>query len=353
MFKLPFLKKKALDKGKPPGIISPDGDLSGVRATIHETHYHSDILIDSLSHSLDEINLLDNQVNWYHIIHPGGEILEKLKARLDLHDLVLTDIMDQSLRPKLEVHESYIFVSLNHFRYNSVENTLDSVQNGILLGSNYVFSFQNADNTIFQDIFRRLKSKAGRIRKHKADYLFFTLLDIIVDQHFVLLDSFSEKLSDMEEELLDSPESSILEEIYLLRKHLSILFRGIRPLRLIIKELMEEDNGLIRDSTDRFLKSLYDDIYQLIETIELFRETLSSNLEVYLSSTNNKINETMKVLTSIATIFIPLTFIAGIYGMNFKYMPELAWDYAYFSVLGFMLLVAGSIVYYFKRKGWW
>jgi magnesium transporter len=265
---------------------------------------------------------------------------------------MLEDILNTQQRPKMEDYENCIFVVLKMLFLADDEANIRSEQVSLVLGSGYVLSFQEMTGDVFEPVRRRIRSRKGRICKRGPDYLLYALVDAIVDYYFVLLEKIEEKLEVLEDAVFDNPTMPALVEIQRLKVELLRFRKAIWPLRETINGLLREESELIDEKTEIFLKDVYDHTIQVIDTVEGFRDTVSGLLDVYLSSLSNRMNEVMKVLTIIATIFIPLTFIAGIYGMNFDYMPELRIPWAYPAVGVAMLAVALFMIAYFRRKGW-
>jgi len=279
-------------------------------------------------------------------------IIEKIGAHFGIHPLVLEDILHTGQRPKAEDLGDYLFIVLRMLYHDEREDVMIGEQVSLLLGPNYVISFQEREGDIFNPVRERIKNSRGRIRKGGADYLAYTLLDAIVDHYFVILEKMGEKIESLEEELVTNPTPATLQTIHTLKKDLIFLRKSVWPLREVINGLERGESPLITEPTGIYLRDVYDHTIQVIDTIETYRDMVTGMLDIYLSSLSNRMNEVMKVLTIIATIFIPLTFIAGIYGMNFKYMPELEWHWGYFGVLIAMVVIVGFMGLYFKRKRW-
>ncbi len=232
------------------------------------------------------------------------------------------------------------------------DGEFQSKQVSLVLGRGYVISFQEQPGDAFERIRERLRAGAGRLRSEGADYLFYALLDAIVDSYFSVIEVFGERIEAVEEEVVADPDRETLQAIYALKRSLVALRRSVWPLRDVVAELERGDSPLIRESTLVYLRDVYDHTIEVAETVETYRDTMSGLLDVYLSSQSSRMNEIMKVLTIIATIFIPLTFIAGLYGMNFAYMPELRHPWGYPAALTLMAIIAGVMLLYFKKKGW-
>jgi magnesium transporter len=223
-------------------------------------------------------------------------------------------------------------------------------QFSLILGPNYVISFQEKFGDVFNPIRERLRKAKGRIRKMGADYLMYALIDSIVDNYFIVLEKIAERIEELEEDVISNPSPEILQTLHNLKRELIVLRKSVWPQREVVSGLERGESSLIQEKTAVFLKDLHDHTFQVIDTTETLRDIVSGMLDVYLSSVSNRMNEIMKLLTIIATIFIPLTFIAGVYGMNFEYMPELAWPWAYFATLGIMLIVFVVMLIWFRRK---
>ena len=278
------------------------------------------------------------------------EIIEKIGKRFGIHPLVLEDIVNTGQRPKMEDFGGYVYVVLKMLHPEKDE--IKSEQVSIVLGPNFVISFQERPGDVFNPVRERLRNAKGRVRKMGADYLTYALVDMIVDNYFAILENFGERIECIEEELIDKPSPDKLQVIQTLKRELIFLRKSVWPLRELISGLERSESPLIADTTPIYLRDVYDHTIQVIDTVESHRDMVSGMLDTYLSSVSNRMNEVMKVLTIIATIFIPITFVAGIYGMNFQNMPELSWPWGYFGALGVMGCIGATMVLYFRRKGW-
>ena len=291
---------------------------------------------------------------WINIegIHETN-IVEKIGNGFDVHSLALEDILNTDQRPKVEDFDNNIFIVLKMLSYNDLTGEVITEQVSLILGSNFVISFQEGiEGDVFNPIRERIRGNKGRIRKMGADYLLYRLSDAIVDNYFIILEKIGEKIEALEVELLKNITPETMHKIHHLKRELIFLRKSVWPLREIVGWLLREDTVLIKQPTKIFLRDIYDHTIQVMDSIETFRDMLSSMLDIYLSNINNKINTVMKFLTIIATLFMPATFIVGIYGMNFKYMPELDWKWGYPAVLILMLAIAISMIIYFKKKKW-
>jgi len=295
-------------------------------------------------------------ISWLNVdgIHQA-QVIEEIGTNLDIHPLVMEDILNTSQRPKIEDFDEYIYIVLKMLYWNEEHSEVESEQVSLILGDTYVITFQEGDKAgkdVFDTVRARIRGGKSRIVKRHADYLIYSLFDAIVDNYFVILEHLGEQIADLEEELVTDPTIDTLQFIHNLKRELLFLRKYVWPLREVVSRFEKDETDLIEESTSIYLRDVYDHTIQVIDTIETFREMISGMLDIYLSSISNKMNEVMKVLTIIATVFIPLTFIAGIYGMNFVYMPELQWRFGYFIVLFIMALIFIGMIIYFRRRRW-
>ncbi len=350
-----FMKKRSQKAGLPPGTLVYTGDRPAKDVEVSVAHYNAQDYKETLQKTFRECPLgLDaSHITWINLngIHQV-ENLESLGDCYHLHPLVLEDIINPDQRPKVEDYDDYLFIILKMLHLKEKTDDLFTEQVSIVLGKNFVISFQEDDQDTFDPVRQRLKVGKGRLRGEGADFLAYTLLDLVVDHYFVILERLGEIIEDLEDELVGNPTPVTLNRIHRLKRDMIILRKSVWPLREVVSQLERRESPLIKDSTNLYLKDLYDHVIQVIDNIETFRDILAGMLDIYLSSLSNRLNEVMKVLTMIATIFIPLTFIAGVYGMNFKHMPELEWPWGYYSALSAMALVSLGMILYFRKKGW-
>jgi magnesium transporter len=292
-------------------------------------------------------------VTWFDVdgVH-HTELLEEFGRVFELHPLVMEDIVNTSQRPKLEDFDKYIFVALKMITYDRKTRTVSSEHVSLVLGDSYVISFQEDPGDVFEPVRNRIRSGKGRIRKSGADYLFYALLDAVVDYYFEVLEQLSDDIEELEQEVVERATSITLRNVHNLKREMILLRRSVWPIREAVNMLVRDESELVTDSTRLFLRDLYDHTIQVIDTVETLRDILSGLLDVYLSSLSNRMNEIMKVLTIMSSIFIPLTFIVGVYGMNFKYMPELDSPWGYPSVWIVMVLTALGLLALFRKKRW-
>jgi len=347
--------KRSTKAGLPPGSLIHIGEMKEERVRFTIFDYDEDHLsetemktVEECFHSKDK-----NTVSWVNIdgIHQV-DVIEKIGTHFGLNTLVLEDILNTDQHPKLEDFENYIYVVMKMLSFDEVVNKITTEQVSFILAPKLVLSFQERIGDTFDPVRERLRTSKGRIRKMDADYLAYALIDSIVDNYFIILEKIGDKIDFIEEELVTDPTPDTLQMIHELKRELITLKRSIWPLREILSRLGLMESTLIMESTNVYLKDVHDHIIHIIDTIETYKEMLSGMLDIYLSSLSNKMNEVMKVLTLVATIFIPLTFIAGVYGMNFQHMPELAWKWSYPVVWIVMISVSMSMVLYFKRMKW-
>ncbi len=280
------------------------------------------------------------------------DILEKCGAIFGLHPLVLEDILNTGHRPKFEEHDDFLFLVLKMLSLPEQGTEIRVEQISLIVGRNHLLTFQEREEDLFDGVRDRLRGNRGKIRKRGADYLAYALIDAIVDGHFVILERIGDEIERLEDELLGNPSPETLRSIHQLKREMILLRKSVWPLRELIGALQRCESPLIAEGTDIFLRDVYDHTIQIIDTVETFRDMLSGMLDLYLSSVSNRMNEIMKVLTVIATIFIPLTFLAGVYGMNFDYLPELRWRWGYAAFWGLSLLCALGMARFFRGKKW-
>ena len=349
---IPGRSKKA---GLPPGTIVHVGEKRQEKVKLSVINY------DGVNFQEKEIRNVEEalsfrkktSVMWLNIdgVHQP-EIIEQAGKTFGLHPLVAEDIASTVQRPKMEDFDDYIFVVLRMLRFDELENQTKTEQISFVLGRGFVVSFQESEGDVFDPIRERLRSNKGRIRKMGADYLAYALIDAVVDNYFMILEKLGETIEEIEDKLVTNPTSETLQTLHDLKREIIFLRKSVWPLREVINRLERSESALIMKSTFVYLRDVYDHTIQVMDSVETFRDMLSGMLDIYLSSISNRMNEVMKVLTVIATIFIPLTFIAGIYGMNFEYMPELGHPWGYPAVLVVMLTIALVMLVYFRRKNW-
>ena len=350
-----FIKKRSKKAGLPPGTLVHIGERKTEKIKITIMDYDETQFHVKETETLEECYPFKDRptIIWINIdgIHEI-ETLEKLGDCFGLHPLTLEDILNTDQRPKIEDYGEYIFIVLKMLYPDDKTGEILAEQVSLVLGQNFVISFQEREGDTFNSVRERIRSGKGRIRKMGADYLVYSLLDSIVDNYFIILEKLGERIEFLEEKLIINPVPEAINLIHKLKREMIFLRRSVWPLREVIGSIERGESSLIKGSTNIYLRDVYDHTIQVIDTIETFRDILSGMLDIYLSSVSNRLNAVMKVLTIIATIFMPLTFIAGIYGMNFKYMPELEWRLGYPVILLAMVSIGVLMLVSFRKKKW-
>jgi len=349
-----LVRKRAQKVGLPPGSLVYTGEKVDEQVSITLIDYDEQHYQENEVAGFDQCLLIKDKpgVTWIKVngIHQVAN-LEKLGECFNLHPLTLEDILNTDQRPKSEDFEDYLYIVLRIINY-SEEREISSEQISLILGSNFLISLQESNGAIFAPVLDRLRTSKGRIRKSGADYLAYALMDLIVDNYFVVLEQFGEALEYLEEEVVKRPTPETLQDIHRFKYDMIMLRKSVWPLREVVGHLERKESDLIQDATGIYFKDVYDHTIVAIDNIETYRDILSGMLDIYLSSISNRLNQIMKVLTVIATIFMPLTFMAGVWGMNFKHMPELEWVWGYPMALGLMVVVSLCMIHYFHRKKW-
>ena len=341
--------------GQIPGALVYTGKKEDVKLHLHSFDYtDNDIHEKDLSNIEEAFVFKDTEsVKWVNLNGLNNiKEIETIGSYYQLHPLLLEDIVNTSQRPKIDEYKSYIFIVLKMMYYDDNE-TIISEQVSFVLGKNYVLTFQEAEGDVFDGVRDRIRHKKGRIRTEGADYLLYALIDAIVDHYYAIIETMGNKIEDLEDDLFNGiSQEEISHQIQDLKREVLKVRRAIFPLREIIGRIEKDPNSLIEEQTTHFFRDVYDHIIQVTENLDIYREMIWSLMDMYMTTISNKMNEVMKVLTIIATIFIPLTFIAGIYVMNFINMPELQYKYGYHIVWAVMILIFLAMLYYFKRKKW-
>jgi len=347
--------------GLPPGSggffgEAPDRPVEMTLFSYDEKHLEEK-KIDSLE---DFRSARENgRVCWLNVdgLHDQS-IMDVLKDEFFIHPLVLEDIRNVNHRPKVEYMEGYNFIILKMFYHHPQSGELVSEQVSLILGPNYVISFQERKEDVFDTLRERLRTGKGKIRSQGADYLAYCLADAITDNYFLLLEQMEVQVEELEDELTLAPSEATLAAIHELKRSLIRIRHAVWPQREVVSSLGKDENPLLSPSLVPYLRDLYDHTIQVMDTIDGFRDLVSGMIDLYMSSVSNRMNEVMKVLTIISTIFIPLSFVAGVYGMNFDpqaspfNMPELSWRHGYFFALGLMAVMVGGMLIFFRRKKW-
>ena len=341
--------------GLPPATLLPPPDMKAEDVRLSLIDYDEAGMKEMQVQDLREVLPFKSSptVTWLNIDGLGDvKVLEWIGETFGVHPLVLEDILSTDQRPKMEDYGEYNYIVLRMLHLDSDKQEVSGEQVSLILGRSFVISFQERSGDVFDPVRERIRSGKGRLRKMGPDFLAYALMDAIIDNYFVILEKLGDRIEAMEEDLVSNPSPTVLRSIHRTKRELIYLRKSIWPLREVIGAMERGESPLLSKATSVFLRDLYDHTIQVIDTVETLRDMVSGMLDIYLSVVSNKMNEIMKVLTIIATIFIPLTFIAGIYGMNFVNMPELGWKWGYPYVLISMLVVGLIMTAYFRRKKW-
>jgi magnesium transporter len=341
--------------GAAPGTLVHIGERKTAQAHIRQVVYAPD---EYHAADIEVEDLLERPPDsggklWINVIglHETA-LIQRIGERFGIHPLTLEDIVNTQHRPKVDDHEAYLFIVLKMLQYHAAEGRLAAEQLSLVVLDGYLLSFQEVEGDIFNPVRERLQRGRGSIRKLGCDYLAYALMDAVVDNYFIILEELGAEIDNLEEAMLVDPDAAVMNRIHALKKEMIFLRRQIWPMRELIATLERDPSDHIEPKTAIFIRDLHDHAVQVIDTVEAYRDLLSSLLDLYLSTVSFRMNEVMKVLTVIATIFIPITFVAGIYGMNFNYMPELAWRWGYGAAWALMAAIALGMLYFFKRKKW-
>lgn len=348
-------KRESRTFGLPPGALVHVGERWTEKVDINLIQYDPENMESTEITRISRIRekMKESMVSWLNIdgLHDIN-ILEETGKIFNINSLVLEDVLNTHQRPKFEEHGHFLYFVLKMLDYDPESEEITKEQVSMILSRNFLLSFQERPGDIFTPVRNRLKSSLGRIRKSESDYLMYTLIDSVADRYFSILEILGEKIEKLEDSLLEDPSNAAVNEIYSIKRDLLEMRHAVWPLRQAVNSLSRSDSSLISRDTRPFLNDLYDHIIQIIDTVETYREMVTGMMDLYLSSVSNRMNEVMKVLTIIATLFIPLTFIVGVYGMNFTYMPELEWKWSYPVVWGLMAGILFLMILWFRRKKW-
>lgn len=354
--KKPSIKSKAAKLGMAPGSLIFTGEQKMTEQKISVMRYSEEGVEEFDTRHFEEVEKLMNiekGVVWVNIdgLH-DVESISALCGGLNVHKLTIEDILGVGQRPKFEEFDNYLFVVMRMFLVEENGRDIEDEQLSFILQGRVLITFQEKEGDVFSHVRNRIREGKGMIRKRGGDYLLYALIDSVVDYYFLILEKQGEHIEIVEEAVLDNPHESVLNELHRIRREVLQLRRSIYPLREVMSRFERVEEPHVSSDSKVFIRDLYDHTIQVIETVEVFRDMVSGTIDLYMNSVSNKMNNVMKVLTIIATIFIPLTFIAGVYGMNFEHMPELSWSWAYYAVWVIMLVMAFGMVVYFKVKKW-
>ncbi|MBI4411377.1 MAG: magnesium/cobalt transporter CorA [Deltaproteobacteria bacterium] len=351
-----LMKRRSKKAGLPPGSLIHIGERKSETVKITAFNFTEDGFEEKeipYSTSCAEYKNKPG-ITWINVdgVH-DADVVQKIGAVFDLHPLVLEDILNTDQRPKIEDHDDYLYVVLKMLYNGEHKKEIVAEQVSLILGKNYVISFQEKEvGDVFDPIRERIRAGKGTIRKMGADYLAYSLMDAIIDNYFAVFEKMGDKIEDLETEISAKTSSKTMQEVHRLKRELIFLRKSVWPLREVIGQLERGESPLIHRNTLVYFRDIYDHAVQTMDIIETFRDTLAELVNIYLSGNANRMNEIMKVLTVIGTIFLPLTFIVGIYGMNFGYMPELRWWWGYPAVMTGMGLLVLFMLAFFKKKKW-
>jgi magnesium transporter len=351
-----FRPRKKLKTGLAPGSLVFTGEQKMQEIAISAITYGEDQYLEYDGSKIEEILKLPvekNQVIWINIdgLH-DVKTVEQLCKHFGIHKLTTEDLLSVDQRPKLEEHPDYLHLVVKMFMLSQKQPTFEYEQLSFILKPNLLITFQEKTGDVFNNLRRGLKEGKGQLRKRGSDYLLYAMLDAVVDQYFLILENLGELLQTFETQLLDNPDKGLMNQLHFFRRETLGLRRSVYPLREVINRFEKINEPMVENNTKLFIRDLYDHTIQAIETVEIFRDMSTGLLDLYMNSVSNKMNEIMKVLTIMASIFIPLTFIVGIYGMNFEHMPELKWRYGYFMIMGLMFAISAGMLFFFKKKKW-
>lgn len=350
------VKKRSIKTGLPPGTLMHVGTRRVDETRVRIIDYDEGGVREKPRAALDDCAPLRDteSVTWIDIEGLQDiRLLEGLGQSYGLHPLILEDILNTDQRPKTDDMEGYIYVVLKMLDFDPQTLEVVSEQVSLIFGRHYVISLQEGrEGDLFEPLRERIRGGKGRLRRLGPDYLAYSLLDSIIDHYFAIMEKFAERIETLEDELVSDPGPETLHQIHRLKREMIFLRKAAWPLREVINALEKSESELIRPATKLFLRDLYDHAIHIVDSIETYREMLSGMLDIYLSSVSNRMNQVMKVLTIIATIFMPLTFLAGVYGMNFRHMPEIPWRWSYPLFWLIIVAAAAAMIHFFKKKNW-
>ncbi len=350
-----ILQTSSKKSGKPPGSLVYVGAKKEEKVKIQVIDYTPTKLSEYQTENVEKVLKYRDKksISWLNVtgIHEK-DVIKRIGEHYKLHPLLLEDIMNTRQRPKLDSYKNEILMVLKMIYYNQEKNQIETEQVSMIVGKGFVISFLEDEGDVFDSVRNRIREGRSRIREYGSDFLAYALIDAIIDNYFIVIERIGERLEEIEKELLENPNPSTLDDIYSLKRELILLRKSVWPLREVVGALQKESSPFIKEETKTYIRDIYDHTLRVIDAVETSRDLLSGMLDLYMSTNSNRLNEVMKVLTIIATIFIPLTFIVGIYGMNFRYMPELEHPLGYPTVVVFMLIIGISMLFYFKKKKW-
>ncbi len=348
------VSRRSKKTGAPPGTLIHVGREITTDVVITRCCYDEASYVEDKGITLEQLFTSSNDlaVEWINFdgIH-DVKMIEQIGIHYGIDTLVLEDIVNSNQRPKIEDYGDYIYIVLKMLTLSKTTGEIETEQVSIVFNSKILFSFQEKQGDDFEPLRDRIRKK-NKIRRMGTDYLTYSIIDYIADNYFIVLEKIGDRIEKIEEEVLTDPDDHTLRKIHELKRDTLMIRKSIWPLRDVLGLMIRPENDFIQDSIVFNLRDAYDHTIEVIDTVEAYRDFMTGLLDIYLSGISNKMNEVMKVLTLISTVFIPLTFIAGVYGMNFKYMPELEWQHGYFFILGLMVIVVSLMFIFFKRNKW-
>jgi len=350
------MSKRGNKIGLPPGSVIYTGNRKAEKVQIHYIQYDETHLEEKTLDNQSKIvfyQLPVEKIEWYDIrgIH-DTTLIERIGSAFGIHPLILEDVSDIHQRPKFDEYEKGIFLIIKALAFDKAELKMKTEQVALYLKEGFAVTFQETQSDLFEHVRKRIKSDKGRIRQRGADYLVYSLIDVLVDNYFIVLEDIESEIELLEDAVLESQDSGIKSTIHLLKKELLVMRKSIAPLREAIGRFAKTDSPIVAANTVVYIRDLYDHTIQVMDAVESFRDLLNGLQDLFISEVSFKMNQVMQVLTIVSTIFIPLTFLAGIYGMNFENIPELHWQYGYFILLGVMLAIFVGLLFFFKSKKW-
>ncbi len=350
-----FILKSRKIAGSPPGTLVHVGEQKTEQSIISLIQYSPEHIETRILDNLASFDGLPAEpvCSWINIdgIHDLN-IIQAVGKQFDIHDLTLEDIVNSGHRPKAEEFDGYVYIVVKMLQFDALQDSVMAEQVSFVLGDRFLLSFQERPGDVFAPVRERLLKAKGRIRQRGCDYLAYTLIDAVVDHYFLILENLGDHIEFLEEKLTENPDRDVMHTIHRLKREVIYLRKQVWPLREVLGALAKGGFDLIGEANHVYMMDVYDHVVQVMDTIESYRDVLSGMLDLYLSTISNRMNEVMKVLTIMATIFIPITFIVGVYGMNFKNMPELEWPWGYGMVWGVMIAIVAAMVVVFRKRGW-
>ncbi len=350
-----FIKSQKALQGKSPSDLLFIGKRKTDEVILREICYTQKHIVEKELTNISEAfsDKDEDSIAWLDVtgLH-DTQIIGRIGERFGIHPLILEDILNTGQRPKIEEFDSYICIILKMMRHDETDDKIHAEQLSLVFGKNYLITFQERPGDVFNPVRARLHNQKGRIRRSGADYLAYALIDTIVDNYLLLIERLGEQIEDVESSVIENPGKEVLVQLNNNNRELSYLRKSIRPVKDVISQLGRLDSEFLHDNTAPFLRDLNDLIIQTVEGIDTYGEMLHDQLNIHATNVGNRLNEIMKFLTIFSVVFIPLTFLAGIYGTNFHYLPELSYRYSYFIFLGVLVAIAVGMILIFKRKKW-